>query len=129
MNSKKDVENVIKGASAKTGVEESKVDTIIKTMVLAVNNGTIGEGITKLNNLFEISKKKAKPDILIDKVAADTSFSREEVKLVINYMFQAVITPAIKKGGVPGLMAMLKYMKPKEERMKEADESYGNYTM
>ena len=72
----------INNAHKATGVSVDKCDTIIRSMVKAVNNGALG-GTSQMAALSRLKKKKfSATNDCADIVAKDTGYDREECKKV-----------------------------------------------
>ena len=125
----KNVKDLINDISEKTKINSEDVDKIMLSMVDSLNNGSIGKGTIALNNLNKIANRKMKPDKIVEEIKSKTEFNEKDIRLVVEYMFENVIRPTVKKGGVPAMLAMLKHMKPKEQRQSEAKDDLSNYIM
>ena len=109
----KNVNDLIKDISEEAGISVEEADAIVLAMVNSLNNGAIGRGSLALSNLNKIANRKMRPDKIINDISNNVDYNIEHIKFVVDYMFENVIRPTVKKGGMPAMLAMLKYMKPK----------------
>lgn len=104
----------ISNASKTTGVSKENCDTIIRSMVKAVNNGALG-GVSQMAALSRLKKKKfTTTNTVSDIVAEDTGFDREECKKVVGWMVDMMIQ-TMNRGGMPALVRMVNLMKKGQE--------------
>ena len=113
----------INNAQKDTGVEYEKCDTIIQSMVKAVNNGALG-GTNHMAQMARLKKKKfTSINNVSDVVASDTGYDREEVKKVVGWMVEKMVQ-ATQQGGMSALIRMVNLMKKgQESQTKEVDYS------
>lgn len=104
----------ISNASKTTGVSKENCDTIIRSMVKAVNNGALG-GVSQMAALSRLKKKKfTTTNTVSDIVAKDTGLDREECKKVVGWMVDMMIQ-TMNRGGMPALVRMVNLMKKGQE--------------
>ena len=104
----------INNAHKATGVSVDKCDTIIRSMVKAVNNGALG-GTSQMAALSRLKKKKfSATNDCANIVAADTGYDREECKKVCGWMIDMMVQTT-NQGGMPALIRMVNLMKKGQE--------------
>lgn len=101
----------INNAAKDTGVSAEMCDTIILSMVKAVNNGALGEGGNQMSQLAKLKKKKfTTTNNISDIVTEDTNIERETCKKVVGWMVNQMIR-TLDQGGMPALIRMVNLMK------------------
>lgn len=124
----KNVNDLISDISQKTEINSAEVDEIVRSMVDSFNNGAIGKGSLALSNLNKIANRKMRSDKIVNDIKSRLDYDIEHIKVVVDYMFENVIRPTVKKGGMPAMLAMLKYMKPQKKSDTNKQENYMDYT-
>ena len=124
----KNVNDLINNISKEINIEPNEADAIVRAMVDSLNNGAIGRGSIALSNLNKIANRKMRPDKIVNDIQSKVDYDVEHIKSVVDYMFENVIRPTVKKGGIPAMLAMLKYMKPKNERKTNNEDNFMDYT-
>lgn len=107
-----------------TGVEKETCDTVIQSMVRAINNGVLG-GTNYMSQMVKLKKKKFTTiNSVSDVVAEDTGLDRNEiVKPVVGWMVDIMIQ-TMQQGGMPALIRMVNLMKKgQQSQTKEVDYS------
>ncbi len=107
-----------------TGIEKETCDTVIQSMVRAINNGVLG-GTNYMSQMVKLKKKKFTTiNSVSDVVAEDTGLDRNEiVKPVVGWMVDIMIQ-TMQRGGMPALIRMVNLMKKgQQSQTKEVDYS------
>lgn len=107
-----------------TGIEKETCDTVIQSMVRAINNGVLG-GTNYMSQMVKLKKKKFTTiNSVSDVVAEDTGLDRNEiVKPVVGWMVDIMIQ-TMQQGGMPALIRMVNLMKKgQQSQTKEVDYS------
>ena len=108
----------INNASKDTGVSPEMCDTIILSMVKAVNNGALG-GSNQMAQLSKLKKKRfTTANNISDIVAKDTEIERETCKKVVSWMVDQMIR-TLDQGGMPALIRMVNLMKKGQQNTKK----------